>query len=45
MINRLEAENNPNFFFLNYSNEMKVNNFIIIPKHFFAPNIIIKRNH
>ncbi|MDT9564119.1 DpnI domain-containing protein [Streptococcus mutans] len=43
MINRLKAENNPNFFFLNYSSEMKVNNFIIIPKHFFTPNIIIKR--
>ena len=43
MIRRLESENNPNFFFLNYSKEMTVINFILIPKHFFTPKIIIKR--
>lgn len=43
MIRRLESENNLNFFFLNYSKEMTVINFILIPKHFFTPKIVIKR--
>lgn len=45
MIERLRSENNPNFFFLNYNiKNYEVQNFIIIPKHFFTPEIIIKRN-
>lgn len=43
MIERISSENNPNFFFLTYSKEWSVNNFIIIPKQFFTEEIIIKR--
>lgn len=43
MIERINSENNPNFFFLTYSKEFSVNNFLIIPKQFFTPDIIIKR--
>lgn len=44
MIARINAENNPNFFFLTYrkSNWM-VNDFLIIPKHFFQSEIIERR--
>lgn len=45
IIERLNSENNPSFFFLNYSvNNYEVQNFIVIPKHFFTSEIIIKRN-
>ncbi|MDO8499216.1 MAG: DpnI domain-containing protein [bacterium] len=44
MIERLQNTNNPNFFFLNYSlNNFSVLNFLVIPKHFFVPEIIEKR--
>lgn len=44
MIERLKSSDNPNFFFLNYSPEQfEVRNFIVIPKHFFIPEIIEKR--
>ncbi len=43
MISRIEADNNPHFFFLTYTNEWKVNNFMVIPKYFFTTDIIIKR--
>ncbi|MFA7170274.1 MAG: DpnI domain-containing protein [Candidatus Paceibacterota bacterium] len=44
MIERLNDKNNPNFFFLNYSSDdWEVKNFIVIPKHFFVPNMIEKR--
>jgi len=45
MIERISSEDNPSFFFLTYSKsiEYTVNNFLIIPKHFFTPDIIIKR--
>ncbi len=43
MIERLYSNNNPNFFFLTYSKTWSVNNFLIIPKHFFTEDIIIKR--
>ena len=43
MIERLKSDNNPNFFFLNYSKDMQVSNFVLIPKQFFTPDIIIKR--
>lgn len=43
MIERINSENNPNFFFLTYTKNWMVNNFIIIPKQFFTPEIIIKR--
>ncbi|WP_165210236.1 DpnI domain-containing protein [Streptococcus tangpeifui] len=43
MIAKIRSNNNPNFFFLNHTKEMTVSNFIVIPKHFFTPEIIIKR--
>ncbi|WP_296402787.1 DpnI domain-containing protein [Psychrobacter sp.] len=43
MIERVSSDTNPNFFFLTYSKTLSVNNFLIIPKHFFTPSIIIKR--
>ncbi|MCD6173056.1 MAG: restriction endonuclease [Sulfurimonas sp.] len=44
MIERLQSDSNPNFFFLNYDkNSLDVTNFIVIPKHFFIPDIIEKR--
>lgn len=44
MIDRINSENNPNFFFLNYnSRELTVKNFLVIPKHFFIDDIIEKR--
>jgi len=44
MISRLQGENNPNFFLLSYDLvSHRVLNFLIIPKHFFTPDIIEKR--
>ena len=44
MITRLKSDRNPNFFFLNYDARlMEVINFLVIPKHFFVPEIIEKR--
>lgn len=43
MIERINSEDNPSFFFLTYSQEYKVNNFLIIPKQFFKPDMIVKR--
>ncbi|MCK9331468.1 MAG: restriction endonuclease [Candidatus Cloacimonetes bacterium] len=43
MIERINSENNPNFFFLTYTKQWTVNNFLIIPKQFFTTEIIIKR--
>lgn len=44
MIERITSDTNPDFFFLTYNTQKKmVENFLIIPKHFFTPNIIIKR--
>ncbi len=44
MIERISSLSNPNFFFLTYDKKKWiVNNFIIIPKQFFIPDIIEKR--
>ncbi|MDD2383568.1 MAG: DpnI domain-containing protein [Sulfurospirillaceae bacterium] len=44
MIERLQSNKNPHFFFLNYElKTLQVSNFIIIPKHFFTSEIIEKR--
>ncbi|HCK66334.1 MAG TPA: restriction endonuclease [Anaerolineae bacterium] len=44
MIQRLQAENNPNFFFLTYDKStFQIRNFLVIPKYFFVPSIIEKR--
>ena len=45
MIDRLELENNPNFFFLSYEKaSLAIKNFLTIPKYFFVPGIIEERN-
>lgn len=45
MIEKIEKDDIPNFFYLNYSvNDFKVNNLLIIPKHFFTKDMIIKRH-
>ena len=44
MIERITSNQNPDFFFMNYSKENQcVKDFILIPKHFFVPEIIEKR--
>ena len=43
MIERINSNKNPNFFFLTYTKQWEVNNFLIIPKQFFTTDIIIKR--
>ena len=44
MIERLQSNNNPNLFLLNYNIlDYSVKNFFVIPKHFFVPEIIEKR--
>jgi len=44
MIKRLTSSSNPNFFLLKYdSTSFEVTNFLVIPKHFFIPEIIEKR--
>lgn len=44
MIARLKSSTNPNFFLLNYNQgSLSINNFLVIPKHFFVPRIIEER--
>jgi type II restriction enzyme len=44
MIERVNSDNNPNFFFLTYNKtDWSVNNFAIIPKYFFTTDTIEKR--
>ena len=44
MIGRLQDSNNPNFFLLSYDlQNFEVLNFLVIPKHFFVPEIIEER--
>jgi len=44
MIERIQSDSNPHFFFLTYNKMVwEVNNFLIIPKHYFTPSIIEKR--
>jgi len=44
MLERLTSNNNPNFFLLNYNLiRFAVTNLLVIPKHFFVPEIIEKR--
>ena len=44
MIERIKSINNPNFFFMQYNKiDMKVKNFLMVPKHFFSTEIIEKR--
>ncbi len=44
MIERINSENNPNFFFLNYSFvTLEVINLLVIPKHYFINDVIETR--
>ena len=44
MLERLQSSNNPNFFLLKYNlKNLEVLDFLVIPKHFFVPEIIEKR--
>jgi type II restriction enzyme len=44
MIERLQDSNNPSLFLLSYnSQKLEVLNFLVIPKHFFIPEIIEER--
>ncbi len=44
MVERLQSSNNPNFLLLSYDlQRFEVLNFLVIPKHFFIPEIIERR--
>ena len=44
MIERISSINNPNFFFMHYNKRnLYVENFVMVPKHFFSAEIIEKR--
>lgn len=44
MLERITGNQNPDFFFMSYSrNDLDVKDLILIPKHFFVPDIIEKR--
>lgn len=44
MIKRIVDINNPNFFFMSYNKtDLKVIDFLMVPKYFFSPEIIEKR--
>jgi len=40
MINKIKTNTQPNFFFLNYSENYHIKNVLLIPKHFFTSDII-----
>ena len=45
MLARIQAADNPNFFFLSYRKaDYSVQQLMLIPKHFFTPEIIVRRN-
>ena len=45
MLKRVKEASNPNFLFLHYDDSsMKVRDLIVVPKYFFSPSIIEKRN-
>lgn len=44
MMSRLRSARNPNFFLLGYeAQQLRVQNYFVIPKHFFVPDLIRKR--
>lgn len=43
MLKRLNANDNPNFLLLSYDIGRRVNNFFVVPKYFFIPEIIERR--
>lgn len=43
MIQRINSPTKPNFFFMGYLESLSVNDFFVIPKHFFVTDIIEER--
>lgn len=43
MIQRINSPAKPNFFFMGYLESLSVNDFFVVPKHFFVSDIIEKR--
>ena len=43
MIERINSSTKPNFFFMGYLKSLYVNDFFVVPKHFFISEIIEKR--
>lgn len=44
MMQRIQAADNPNFFFLSYNKaDYSVRQLMLVPKHFFTPEMIIRR--
>lgn len=43
MIERVQSNMNPNFFLMGYKESWSVEDFFVVPKHFFVPEIIEKR--
>lgn len=43
MIEKIKTNEQPNFFFLNYSKDFEVKNLLLIPKHFFTESIVEER--
>lgn len=44
MIERINSPTKPNFFFMGYLESLYINDFFVVPKHFFISEIIEKRN-
>ncbi|MFH1129519.1 MAG: DpnI domain-containing protein [Patescibacteria group bacterium] len=43
MIERINSQVKPNFFFMGYLESLYVNDFLVVPKHFFVSEIVEKR--
>ena len=43
MVERINSSTKPNFFFMGYLESLSVNDFFVVPKHFFISEIIEKR--
>ncbi len=43
MTERLESSKKPNFFFMGYLETYEIDDFFVVPKYFFVPEIIEKR--
>lgn len=43
MIERVNSQTKPNFFFMGYLKSLYINDFFVVPKHFFISEIIEKR--
>ena len=43
MLQRISSGNNPNFFFMSYTQAWAVKSFFVVPKQFFTPDVIVGR--